>query len=252
MYYGNSAAASDWDGPATFLAFFNGDSTGWTEVDPNGRITFQNNRLEFAGLTRGECAYVYKAITPMQHDWTAEWTVHISAADSTAHVFTMGISSDADDLYSHADDSVGFDHYYSTTTNHRLYIWEVDGGSASSVNTTGTAAPNTRYMRAQRIGDMVYCTAYSDAARTTAIEGTISKDITGVAAANLDNYFLLSSLHATGAYAMTGYVDDHTCRKYAADPATYAFGGEESDPGAGVAPTSIFYGPFVGPFGGPL
>ena len=41
-------------------------------------------------------------------------------------------------------------------------------------------------------------------------------------------------------------------RKYAANPPTYAFGAEESAPVGGAAPTSIFYGPFVGPLGGPL
>ena len=157
--------------------------------------------------------------------------LNISSLVNVAHVFTMGVSSEVEDLYSHSGDSVGIDHYYGTTTNHRLHIWEVDGGSASTVNTSGAAAPDTRYMTAYRTGDMVYATAYSDAARTSAIEATISKDITGVTAADLDNYFILSSLHATGTAASSGYVDDHICRKYnSPEPAFSSAGSEQSEP----------------------
>ena len=48
MYYGNSGAASDWDGISTFVGhFFGGDSTGWTEVDPATYLAFANGRLDY-------------------------------------------------------------------------------------------------------------------------------------------------------------------------------------------------------------
>ena len=224
VYYGNTTVSDGGVSVDVFPAQFNGDSTGWTEVDPNNHITFQNNRLEFSGLNRGESAYVYKAITPMQYDWVAEWTITFTAKRNSAHVFSMGISSEIDDLYSHSGDSVGFDYLYSDVVDDALYIWEVDGGSASNTATSGTTAPDTRYMRAYRTGDMVYVTAYNDSARTSAIESTISKDITGVTATNLDNYYILSSLHATGTAFMSGYVDNHICRKYIVNEPTVSYG----------------------------
>lgn len=53
-------------------------------------------------------------------------------------------------------------------------------------------------------------------------------------------------------YTTADWGDDVRLRKYAANPPTYAFGAEESAPVGGVAPTSIFYGPFVGPLGGAI
>ena len=231
VYYGKSGATTNSNGPDTFLAFFDGDSTGWTEVDPNSHITFQNNRLEFAGLNRGESAYVYKAITPITHDWVSEWKMDITHQDSSAHTFGMGVSEDIDDLYSHSGDSIGFDYY--KTTNNQIYVWEVDGGTPANTSTDLGGVYTTVYMRGTRVGDTAYMYAYSDSARTSLL-GSTSIDVTDVTAANMDYYYLLSSLHATGSAYMDGYIDDHKCRKYlATEPAFSSAGSEETPPVTG-------------------
>ena len=38
MYYGNTSLSDGGVGTDTFLSHFDGDSTGWTEVDPNSHI----------------------------------------------------------------------------------------------------------------------------------------------------------------------------------------------------------------------
>jgi len=231
VYYGKSGATTDSNGTDTFLAFFDGSSSGWTEVDPNSRINFLNDRLEFTGLTRAESAYVYKAITPIEVDWVAEWKLVTAQQDISAHIFSMGISEDIDDLYSHAGDSIGFDYY--KTTNNQIYLWEVDGGSATNDFDDLGGTYTTVYMRSTRVGDTAYYYAYSDSERTSLL-GSTSLDVTNVTAGNMDYYYLLSTLHATGTAAMSGYIDDHISRKYLATEPAFSSAGSEETPPTGV------------------
>lgn len=243
MWYGNDAVASTSNGTLTFDGYFDGTNCDdYTEVDPSSHIVCDDTtdyRLEFTGLTRGEEAYVYQSITPITTDWIAEWTLYYSALQDGAHCFSMGLSSEIDDLYSHTGDSIGHDNYWASSgTTFRSYLWEVDGGSSSANSTAVSQSPvGTYYIRMKRIGNFITAETYTDSARTSLLLNT-TKDITGVTPASLDNYYLLSSLKATGAAYASGWVDDHILRKYSANDANinYSFGAEQ-EPAETTKPT---------------
>ena len=72
----------------------------------------------------------------------------------------------------------------------------------------------------------------------------------------LGNHVAVSNTLASHPVGIYAYKDrclqNFRVRQYAANPPTYTFGSKESATGGAIAPTSIFYGPLVGPFGGPL
>jgi hypothetical protein len=222
MYYGNAGAASDWDGAATFISFFDGDSTGWTEVDPNSHLAFANNRLDVAGLSRNEDAYVHQALS-VDDNIVLEWTYYVNAG---AHISALGIFAQCGDELDDANNLAnGFftADWTGGTTNARTRIM-VNGTGYWGLDVTTITHSTQYWCRSIRSGNTVTSYWYSDSARANLI-GSSTKTQAGLP--SLSHVSMISTYNSGSAYTWSGWMDDFRVRKYAANPPTAVLGTEE-------------------------
>ena len=225
MYYGNSGAASDWDGISTFVGhFFGGDSTGWTEVDPATYLAFANGRLDYTNVPRNVDTYVYKSITGI-NQFHASFEGQISGTSGSPNVSYFVMADEIDDSKNITNGlTISQD---ATQTYINRYI-----NNVRTISGTIPNQPNSmRWWDFYIDGNTAYLKVYSDAARTSQIGSTQSIDVSGLTISNLIYLYPFSSFNSGHTPTASGLVDDLIVRKYAANPATYAFGGEESEGG---------------------
>lgn len=245
VYYGKSGATTNSNGPDTFISHFDGDSTGWTEVDPNSHISFANNRLEWAGLHRGEDAYVYQSAS-VNDDVIIEFTFKQTAADAAA-VAALGVASDMVDDWFHVDNGIqSFGNYYSTT-----YFNQAQK-QVSDVRTEGT--PNITYLLdtqywirsiVDRSGNLA-TSLYSNAARTSQVGSTSIISLSDLSA-TLQYSMLMSSFNTGGVYAdraCSGWLDDFRVRKYLATEPAFSSAGSEETPAIDTS-TDLLHGKII-------
>lgn len=226
MYYGHATAANDWDGAATFAAFFDGDSTGWTEVDPNSRIAFANDRLEFTGLTRNENAYVHKTITGFTDGFLVDYSWKVTAFDSSANAILFAVGDMVDDGAS-IDNSIR-NSFQGTSYN---YMGTRIADSNTWAEVHGATSLNTQYWNEIYVVlGTAYFKIYTDSAKTTQLGSTKSTTTTGLVISDLDVAYAIQSWNSGNSYSATGWIDDYRLRNYVANPATYVFGAEEDQP----------------------
>lgn len=231
MYYGNAGAASDWDGAATFEFFDN----------------FEDNDVS---------------------DWSKESGANIAAVASPVKNGTYAAQIYPTTNWAEAYKSVGtnlsdriFEFYaqFDSTANGRLFIQATGTDSLNGIY-IGTVDGNIKYYDGSwnTLQAFSIDTWYRFKITTHPSADTFDIDIDGV---NKGNGLGVRGSYSGGVNAISfttagsaydEYVDMIFMRKYAANPPTYAFGAEEDAPVGGVAPTSIFYGPFMGPFGGAI
>ena len=164
--------------------------SGYTEVDPNTKITKTSTRVTWVGLTRVEDAYVYKDKTANYFDGDFTHQLTVNSVDLTAPAGqatniaicwavgnTIGSWQDVDDA---SGDQL---HLYirveGTGSKHKFLLGELDGGAAYNSATDLQIAGNTPYYlkitRDESVGTYgtLYCYVYSNPARTTLV-GTLS------------------------------------------------------------------------------
>ena len=117
---------------------------------------------------------------------------------------------------------------FNTTNKHFRMRFKGDANTEIFIDDTGS-----NRWRAAWLSSPSSYTIYDEAWETNGDITNIRTHTRGVAAGTQHNYF-----------------DFMLFRKYASGPPTYAFGSEESAPTGGRK--SAFYGPFIGPFGGPI
>ena len=224
VYYGKSGATTNSDGTDTFISYFDGDSTGWTEVDPNSHIAFANNRLEFTGLSREEDAYVYQS-TSENNNVILESSLHISSGDSQA-VMMIGAMGDIIDDFSHMDNGFGLMQSVDISKCHAwLRIADTNYLGTGNIIAVGT----TYYSRIIRYDNTVECEWYTNAARTSLAYSDSKTQAT--LPTNLGYVYIIDSWNSGSAQDLTGWVDDFRVRKYAAtEPAFSSAGNEETPP----------------------
>ena len=223
MYYGNAGAASDWDGVATFVAFFDGDATGWTEVDPNSHIAFVNNRLEFTGLSRNEDAYVYKSIAGFTDGFFIDYSWLLSSVDGNHNTIFFSIGDMVDDG-ANIDNSIRNSYQGSSYNYLGRTISDVRGWSNAN---TGTVLNTQYWVELYVVSGTAYMKVYSDSTKNTQVGSTVSLDVSGLTLADLDITYIIQSWNSGNAIATTGWIDDYRLRKYVANPPTATLGTEE-------------------------
>ena len=227
VYYGKSGATTNSDGSDTFLSHFDGDSTKWTEVDPNAHISFANNRLEWSGLDRDEDAYVYQANANVNGSVVIEHTIYFTAISTYGFACT-GILGDIVDDAANIDNSITMSTWYATgiaRTQKRIADVATDSGSVAFSATT-------QYWIRTKIDRSGNATlqVFSNAARTSQVGTDQTLDVSDVSA-TLDNVFLVNTWNtATGDRDTSGWLDDFRVRKYlATEPAFSSAGSEETE-----------------------
>ena len=207
------------DGSAVFFSYFDGDSTGWTETDPNSDLTFQNDRLEFSSVRRDVDAYVYQQNTDIaEEDTIIDFEFQVTGG-SNPGIISMGM------IGSNVDDSLSVNYGYAyqamySNSNPRAYI--MDSGTKYQDTVTGSLSTSTTYYaRTIRNGNTVTTKLYSDADRTSQVLSTSSVTQsftdTGLQYVYLLNGFDLPSDQDD---TISGWIDNFNVRKYIATEPT--------------------------------
>jgi len=221
QYYGNPDVSSASSGSDTFIGFFDGDSDGWIEVDPNSHISFTNNRLEFTNLNRNENAYVYKSIAGLdafEYTFSAQITAQESA-------FTFGYAGISDGI-----ETLGSALNSMYINRDKLQAYTIKYVSSSGTVGEFISSDETAiiYYKGTLLNDVWTVKAYSDAEMTSQISVTSDISVADLTLTDLDYLYILSS-HNTGnsEYYASGWVDDFKLRKYTATEPTWTTSGEE-------------------------
>jgi hypothetical protein len=228
MYYGNAGAASDWDGVATFYSADVGfdSTTGWTEVDPNSRMSVTGGQLVFTDLQRNVVAYTYNAMSPTYNPLVFEFVYkYTDGASATPQIYV------ADGIYTsiygatnamgvRIDNSAGSGLYFITRAGGTTYI--------NTVHTfTATTIAQTWYFRLKLIsGTSATLDAWLDDPTKSGAPDYTSTLTTAPTVA-MTHVYAISGYLDGQSYTSSGWVDNVLVRKYAVNPPTYAFGSEE-------------------------
>ena len=227
VYYGKSGATTNSNGSDTFISFFDGVSSGWTEVDPNSHIAFANNRLEFTGLTRNEDAYVYQS-TSENNNVIIESTLYVTSGDSQS-LLMVGAMGDIIDDFANMDNGFGLMQSVDISKCHAwLRIADANYLGTGNIIAVGT----TYYTRIVRSGNTVTAYWYTDSARSNLAYSDTKTQAT--LPTNLGYVYLIDSWNSASALDITGWMDDFRVRKYAATEPAFSSAGSEETPPTGV------------------
>lgn len=204
MYYGNTGAASGWDGAATFIDFISHAPGNLTEWDATGGTVAATTDHPHTGTYGGKLTGA--GTSPhLQRNVSAKNTIY------EIWIYDDGITTTNFQNTIRLYDSVNHDPlaglWMGTSTTH--YIYRAEGGSY-------TASSVARSNGWHKIKFVV-----RDSDTLVYIDDTLLFTENGLDENNL------SHIRCYGYSAGVGYVDDYIERKYAANPPTAAFGTEE-------------------------
>lgn len=153
----------------------------YTEVDPNNKITVTAAKSSWVDLTRNEDAYVYadKGVGHFDGDYEHLLEAQISLPTEqiawAAHWVLANLVDDVKGIQDASGDAhYVFSIYHPTVPDYRLYLGELNGGTATT--DYGVILVDTRYyLKVKRdeavgVNGTLYCYIYSDAARTTLVD----------------------------------------------------------------------------------
>lgn len=202
---GNSGSGSD-----TFIEFFDGDQSFWTEVDPNGHIDFANGRLEFHDLSRNENAYVYKSYSEPSPDNIIIEHTFVLTENPIKGCAVAGVLG---------DEISGFGTLNNGVASHELYSYHgvADAVTIKRVNDVITESNgceielNTQYWVRNYQDDESTTIIYSDPDRENVVS-QCSLDISDVP--DMNYIYLISSWNDGKGFRLSGWLDDFRVRKY--------------------------------------
>lgn len=237
MYYGNAGAASDWDMGATFPSFADdledGSVADWTEA----MTTFEASTTvakhgSYSLKTRTvppTYQYGYKSFSAINYPISCDFWVY-PTSNNVSRQFGLAsavVSDRTNAIYA----DLGGAGYFRSFNGTSWTPWGLNYSANQWYHVRVVAYPATDTFD-----------AYVDNMVTPLQTGL---GIWGTFDGTIQSFYLRNG-------DSTQYYDTMFIHKYAANPPTYAFGAEESAPAGDAAPTSIFYGPFVGPLGGAI
>jgi hypothetical protein len=247
MYYGK-AVANYWDGDATFIFHDAFTTDKWTD-DTNLYVDTVNTRIYYKLYRDATEVKISVSSNVGTSNWMLEFDEKLIAASGAySWLFGPAYSENAENVrsaISNSRDQTGFFRRSGYGGDYRV----LDGSYGSSISSG--PVDNTQYhIHIYRSGNTLYHQIYDNSNHDNLLWSS-SYSYAGTASLS---YLVIGNDHDNA--GATSYVEGYILpnlfvRKYAANPPTYAFGAEES-PAGGVAPTSVFSGPFVGPFGGPI
>lgn len=138
--------------------------------------------------------------------------------------------------------TIAISHSANLTTDWGAYF-KFDGGKIYAY-----------YSSAWHDTTLTYTTGWN---KVSVLQGATTHDITvnGITKTSITNRYTISDINMIGVGYPDiggGYYDDFHVHKYNSPEPTFSSAGAEQTPGGGAAPTGIFYGPLIGPFGGPI
>lgn len=156
---------------------------GYTEVDPNSRITRTTRRVTWTDLTMNEDAYVYKdkGVDFFDGNFIHYLTVHLSAYANTVRGHFWALTNTLDDLWGI---DVGGGSYLAlrlewNDPNLTFRLQECYSGTTAESGNISISEDTTYYVKIVRdesVGTYgtLYLYIYSDPARTTQVGSTVS------------------------------------------------------------------------------
>ena len=156
----------------------NQDLTTYTEVDSNNRLTVISSKVTFAGLQKGDDAWVYYDFGANYFDGDFEHLleVYLDASDAWGFGSVWALTNTIDGTYDIAAANgdylivaIGKD-----ASNYRIQIRELDGGTKYS-DTYVPSLDTLYYLKVKRdeaVGTYgtLYCYIYDDADRTSLVD----------------------------------------------------------------------------------
>ena len=148
--------------------------TTYTEIDPNSHITVTSaSKIDFAGLTRNEDAYVYKNFGAdyFGNDFTINFDAQLTSGDASINIYVCALANLLDDGYGievTSADSLITTNLVNVSGDYRIYLKEASSGAL--YNTYYSVSAATTYyltMRRNVFDLMLYLDIYSDSGRTT-------------------------------------------------------------------------------------
>ena len=235
VYYGKSGETTASNGANTFYGADVGfdSSTGWTEVDPNSRMSITGGQLVLTNLQRNVVAYTYNAMSPTYNPLVFEFAYkYTSGSSSTPQIYVSdGI---ANSLYAQTN-AMGV--RLDNPAGNGLYFVTRAGGTTYSNLAhifTATTIAQTWYFRSKLIsGTSATFEAWlDDPTRSGAADYTSS--LTTAPTVAMTHVYAISGYLDAQNYTSSGWVDNVLVRKYnSPEPAFSSAGSEETPPVAG-------------------
>ena len=230
IYYGKAETPTGSNIGNTFLF---GDDFPGSSIDTGkwdgatGRASVSAGIMTYAGANTWD---QLRSITQFGPDVAIK--TKIKMFTGTSHIVQWGLNSPGNVHYSHAD--IRYDPLN--------LIYSKDGTTASNVNSNW---PIDTWF----IGELNVIGGTNVAAYIDGVEATGSPKTTNPSnSSELEITFLGRITDSTTAIQS----DWILIRKYVATEPAFSSAGSEETPPTGASPTAVFYGPFVGPLGGPI
>lgn len=185
------------------------DLTGFTETDPNARISVTASRATAANLTRQEDAFVYKdkGVGWFAGDFKHRLAVRVTAANSGGWLGVWALANNVDDAYwLQLNAQALLVNLYYDGANYQLRLREAYGGEFFTA-TYNISLNTTYYLELERLEGVgtygtLYCRIYSDAGYTSLLT-TLS--LTLHVKADFRYLFALLSYNSASAQVLSGY-----------------------------------------------
>lgn len=192
--------------------------TTYTETDTEGDLTITATTATYTQIQKASAARCFddKGAAHFDGDFEHlfEFKETFDETLSTAYPYAMtNIESTWYDIQvTQTDDAIGLSTYSAGATDHRLYLWEVDGGTGYNDSYLSIVEGTAYYLTIKRdeaVGDFgtIYCYIYSDASRETLVDTlsvtlhTSKKDFRYI-------YAIMGKGEAGQTQEMSGYTKD--------------------------------------------
>jgi len=150
MYYGNPAAAKNFDGKAVFLAFGkDSDYSGFTEIDNRNALSVGANGLAFANYPWGNGSgdtYMYRDVSDLSMDFVYDFTIKYTDSAECRPYLSVGVADIATGLFDNANNGIAYTRIACTVASKTasLRVRKMSG-VADNLDSSFTPADNTTY-----------------------------------------------------------------------------------------------------------
>ena len=218
MYYGNPNAANIFNGNSAFIAFGkNIDFSGFTEVDPNNKLSIDSIGVNFAQYPYMK-GYLYKDVGNLTGDFLIDFSVKYISSSSCNPYMMVAVTDTLVDKFIYAVNGLGYVRQSCGSTPGKAAALRVRDNSVFVDQIGSTFVPldnQTYHVRIKRTGNSVNLALYSlKNERETGSNALCSITSNKVPSANFRYVYVPIGLDdLDGTYWTSGSINDVIVRK---------------------------------------